>query len=193
MVNRNQINQRGFTLIEIIIVMVIIGILVTLSAGSFMTSQQKGRDARRKADLRQIANALELYANDHPAGSNFRYPSHNGSFEIIGCGTVATPTVCAWGAPFQQTITGAAAATVYMPNLPSDPKDPNVVYHYEADPSGAWYILFARLENTEDQAVPKSGDDPMVYSGVDCGAADCNYAVSSSNIVPSSIKTLVVE
>lgn len=191
---RGEQSEAGFTLIEIIVVMVIIGILVTLGGGSFITSQQKGRDARRKSDLRQIANALELYANDHPTGTNFQYPNHSGGFEIEGCGTSGTPTTCSWGAAFQQTVGSATAATIYMPELPSDPRATAIEYHYEADPDGEWYVLFARLENTEDAAVEKSGGDaPMVYDGIMCGDLGCNYAVASSNIVPTEAAALIVE
>lgn len=186
--------QSGFTLIEIIVVMAIIGILASMIGSSFISSQMKGRDGRRKADLKQISNALELYANDHPYNGNSRYPSHSsGTFQLVGCGTVATPTTCTWGSAFEQTNGAAANPTIYMVNLPSDPKAPSRVYHYEADPNGRWYILFARLENTEDQAVPKSGGDPMVYTGVDCGGVECNYAIASPNIDINDIKTLVVE
>jgi len=185
--------QAGFTLIEIIVVMVIIAILVTISTGSFMNAQRRGRDAKRKADVKQITNALEIYANDHPANGNYRYPSHSGSFELNGCGTVAIPTTCSWGAPFSQRGTGATTDTIYMVSLPSDPRPSTRSYHYEADPNGRWYILFARLENTEDQSVPIVGSAPGIYSGVSCGDIECNYAVSSANIRPESIKTVVAE
>ncbi len=54
-------NSKGFTLIEILIVVSIIGLLTSatlLGLGSFRAT---GRDTRRMSDLRQIQNALELY------------------------------------------------------------------------------------------------------------------------------------
>lgn len=54
-------NKWGFTLIELLVVISIIVILITMGMTSFTTAQRKGRDAKRKADLREIKNALEQY------------------------------------------------------------------------------------------------------------------------------------
>ena len=53
--------KSGFTLIELLVVISIIVILITMGMTSFSTAQRKGRDAKRKADLREIKNALEQY------------------------------------------------------------------------------------------------------------------------------------
>ena len=44
--------KKGFTLIELLIVIMILGVLAALITGNFFTSLKKGRDAKRKADLR---------------------------------------------------------------------------------------------------------------------------------------------
>ncbi|KKW21376.1 MAG: hypothetical protein UY64_C0022G0001 [Parcubacteria group bacterium GW2011_GWA1_51_12] len=55
----------GFTLIELIVVIAIIGLLSSIVLTSLTRARQKARDARRVADIRQIRNALELFATSN--------------------------------------------------------------------------------------------------------------------------------
>ena len=52
--------SRGFTLLEMLVVIGIIAVLVGFGATSYNTAQKKARDAKRKADVAAIANALEV-------------------------------------------------------------------------------------------------------------------------------------
>ena len=64
--------NKEFTLVELLVVMAILGVLVTLVAGGFRTAQVRGRDSKRKSDLKEIANSLEVFYSDHN-----RYPEEN--------------------------------------------------------------------------------------------------------------------
>jgi prepilin-type N-terminal cleavage/methylation domain-containing protein len=56
--------QSGFTIVELLIVIVIIGILATLVIVTFSGVQQKARDSERKTDINALAGQLEAgYAN----------------------------------------------------------------------------------------------------------------------------------
>lgn len=166
----------GFTLIELLIVMAIIGILVSLSVGSFIGSQLKSRDGKRKSDLKQIGVALETYYND-----TSQYPLSSGSGQIEGCGAA---TACSWGAPFIDD-----KGTTYMVTLPADPKN-NQNYWYVSD--GTYYQLYTRLENGNDFSIPKDGsNNPQEFSGLNCGTGNCNYGISSSNVTALEGQTLV--
>jgi prepilin-type N-terminal cleavage/methylation domain-containing protein len=57
-------NKKGFTLVELLVVVAIIGILAAVSVVSLNTARARARDSRRVADVRQIQTALELYYND---------------------------------------------------------------------------------------------------------------------------------
>lgn len=66
--------KRGFTLIELLVVIAIIGILATIVLVSMTGVQKSGRDTARKADMRQIVSAMQMYYAENEA-----YPTITGS------------------------------------------------------------------------------------------------------------------
>lgn len=58
-------NERGFTLIEMMIVVAIIAILVAILVPNFMRARAQAQTAACEANLKEIATALELYQTDH--------------------------------------------------------------------------------------------------------------------------------
>lgn len=172
--------QDGFTLIEIMVVMVIIGILATIVGGSFTSSQQKGRDAKRKSELSQLGRALELYFNDHE-----RYPSDGGGLgKIYACGA-AGDSVCEWG---DETGFVDENGNIYMGEMPADPYSGRGREYFYWSDDGTSYQLYADLENDKDQGLRKDGSGNVVpYAGTLCGNTElCDYGISSSNITPET-------
>ena len=53
----------GFTLIELMVVITIIAILATMGLNTFVTAQKKARDAKRIAEVRDLATALSTTSN----------------------------------------------------------------------------------------------------------------------------------
>lgn len=68
------LRQKGFSLLELLVVISIIGILLIIASVGFTTAQQRGRDARRRADMKAWQDALEqtysAYTDYQGAGSS---------------------------------------------------------------------------------------------------------------------------
>lgn len=153
---------KGFTLIEILIAMAIIGILASVGFGSYIRSLKKGRDAQRKSDLNQVQNALEGYMSDFQV-----YPGCNAEGKIVGCDDGGTS--CDWGDSFTRNV-GDTTKT-YMSRLPDDPvSTANYVYVSDGDK----YQLFSVLENGQDA-------DYVDSYTTECGDETCKYGVPSPN------------
>ncbi len=60
-----KMNQKGFTIIELLVVIVIIGILVALTLPNLFSAQARGRDTDRKNELKNVQTKLETYFNDN--------------------------------------------------------------------------------------------------------------------------------
>lgn len=121
---KSWLNQKGFTLVELLVVVAIIGILSTLLTANFIGVRQRGRDSQRKSNLRQIQSALELYRADqagYPPTANFP-----------ACGGV---------------FTNQSGTTTYMQKVPCDPNGGS--YSYTSTDTTR-YTLIGCLENSND-------------------------------------------
>jgi prepilin-type N-terminal cleavage/methylation domain-containing protein len=65
------IKRKGFSLVELLIVIAIIGILVAIATVSYTTIQKRSRDSRRVSDLKAVQQAMEQYY----ANSQSSYPA----------------------------------------------------------------------------------------------------------------------
>lgn len=97
---RSPLPGAGFTLIELLVVIAIISLLSSIVLSSLQVARQKSRDSVRMAQIRAIATALELYANDHGG----MYPP--GAYDSRGA---------------SQWATFSGYLSPYMPTVPVDP------------------------------------------------------------------------
>lgn len=108
-------NERGFTILELIIVIAIIGILAVLLIASLSEVRKKGRDARRDRDVHEIRTALNLYfaANGH-------YPTNGQPDPAMQIGTA------------NDYLTDALEDGGHMTDVPTDPLQvaPDFLYQY---------------------------------------------------------------
>lgn len=143
---------NGFTVVELLVVVVVIAILASITIIAYNGVQGRTRDDKRKTDILNITKALELYYSDNGA-----YPVSTATSSALG-GTWYSSGDASW-MPFSLILTGANA----MSSVPLDPT-PGVTiapwtpsgyqYAYISNgmcgtiAQGQWYMLVWRYENS---------------------------------------------
>ncbi|MCK4833655.1 MAG: type II secretion system major pseudopilin GspG, partial [Gammaproteobacteria bacterium] len=83
--------QSGFTLIEIMVVVVIIGILASVVVPRIMDNPDKARTAKAKNDIQALGSALDLYRLD-----NYVYPTTDQGLDALVSQPTASPEPPNW-------------------------------------------------------------------------------------------------
>lgn len=160
--------KKGFTLVELTVVVAILLILAALGLSNYIYSLKKAHDSTRKSDLATISKAIQAFANDFG-----QYPDSN-SGKIVGCDYNGGGLIgCNWGQPFSAFVNGKVVT--YMGKMPID-SDSSRSYYYDSDLDAGTYNLYAALENTNDQYIIQG-------LSVQCGSGiTCNYQVTESGV-----------
>ena len=158
---------RGFTLVEILIVVGIIGLLASVVLSGLGSTRARGRDARRIADIRQAQQALELYYAKCQV-----YPG------VTGAGADCGASVTSWDS-LRQALTDASIGITGLANDPLSANSGSRTYNYAVGNSGQEYVLEAILEDTSpDNALLKDSykGDTSDFSDVVVGSINCAEA-----------------
>lgn len=118
---------RGFTLIEILVVVVILGILALVVVPNVMERPAEARMQRTKPDLQSIMTALNLYKLD-----NFRYPSSEQGLQALVAKPTGQPEAPNWKGPYLDRLPKDAWNQPYQYQQPGQ-HGPVDVYTYGSD------------------------------------------------------------
>jgi len=129
------LNKLGFTLVELLVAISIIGILVSVGLASFSAAQKQARNTNRKSDLRQYQNSLENFSTIKGG----LYPSR-----ITAAGVRLSTTICS-----DLGLTSCVEDTRYS-------QDTSFVYLYQSDGSDSGavdaskYVIWTKIENSSN-------------------------------------------
>jgi len=129
--NRKCDNIKGFTLVEIIIVVAVIGIISSIILISFFGVRERARDAKRKSEIGQLGRFLTL--------SCYLPDGGEGEYDLV---------------PLAEELKSKYPQhSQYLSNIPRDPKtgtESESKYIYIVNADGTRCALYANLENTEE-------------------------------------------
>lgn len=100
-------NNKGFTLVELLVVISIIGLLSTLAVVSLSAARNRARDAKRLADMSSIRSALELVASNNSLGF---YPDVGASAILVSSKCVDNDST------IKASCTSAASTLLKIPS-----------------------------------------------------------------------------
>ena len=167
--------RRGYTIVELLIVIAIIGLLVTLGTYAWNSSGQRSRDSVRKSDLSRINNALQQFYLD-----NRSYPDFdNSAGSIFTAGyQLYDKTKCLHGSEKSGFLTSKYLFTIpqdprgstdFKDDLCTDLEDQHNQYLYltnrKDSPNPRGFALMATLENINDPDQLGANENPVLDSG----------------------------
>lgn len=138
----NTHKPNGFTVLELLIVLGLVGLLVLVGSVLLGTARERSRDSKRLSDLDITRRALEDYFHN-----NNRYPQAPTPMVL---GSAGYKVICS-GTPtgFAETRTACGNATVYLDPIPTPPEpEPAQVtgYRYTSVSPNNSYTIDAALE-----------------------------------------------
>ncbi len=158
--------QKGFTVVELLIVIVVIGILVSLVLIGYGTTQAKSRDNKRLTDAKAIELALESYRSQ-----NTDYPPSNTTTQLGGAATGSWETSgAAQPGTFLNHPTGSLKNFGFNGGVPLDPINNSTTvtgntYMYQNFPAGTngclaskgnYYVFIVQNLETYSSTPPQS-------------------------------------
>jgi prepilin-type N-terminal cleavage/methylation domain-containing protein len=156
-----EISKTGFTLIEILLVVAIMGLLSSIIFVSLTQARIKARDAKRKADIKSLITAIHLYHsvnNQYPSGGALGTP--NSETDVQNLSSFLVPN--------------------FLPKIPDDPNPVSSNYKYvwgnasaQAQEFGV-LVPFSNDGGIDCKWITNGGNDNWFKQG-SVKVVNCNY------------------
>ena len=143
---RRHVTRSGFSLVELLVVISIIGLLSVITSVTVSNVRKSARDTKRMGDMRQLATALDMYSIDNAA-----YPpcADGNSMDA--------------GSSWYTCL--APALSTYMAVVPVDPGGSSSYgYNYSTPNGKIVYLRFGLENNTPSMANASFGFYNSAYS-----------------------------
>lgn len=168
--------SRGFTLLELLTVITIIGLLAAVIFGSLREAQGKARDAERIKTMKELQKAIELYYSD-----NGYYPPLTGATDAVSRSTGATCVDGKTGdAEWCEFI---SAISSYHKGSVDDPLSTgSFSYYYDTDGTQpSTYGLMVLFENSGNAALTNTDNGYYCQAGPPtCTTVEAGYEIGTA-------------
>lgn len=179
------VKNRGFTIVELLIVIVVIAILAAISIVAYTGIQQRARDSSRTAAVQQIQKSLEVYRAEngvYPPGLSTGSNAPSGFSGMWGSGySYSVDTAGNW---FRRLTEGGVSTSA-----PVDPINNNEHYfaYYSSTSYGACkepFYMLAVIGYETPANIPDSSKSLICTEG----ATTAHWATGANRAVFSNIK-----